>query len=392
VGALEGVRVVEAGLLVQGPQAAAAMADWGADVVKVELPGFGDQARWIVTPEGNGRPPYFIAANRGKRSVTLDLRLPGGRKAFLRLCRRADVVITNFKPGTMDAWGLSYEECAAVNPRLVYACGSTYGPAGPDAGREGADLAGQAAGGLVSTIGTRGGEPSPVGVTIADHVASLDLLSGILAALLHRERTGRGQKVETSLVGAMVWAQAPEITSYLLTGQLPGPADHGHPLIAGLYGIFPTADGWVAVVGVVGRDRGRFFDLVGRPDLAGRFAAPLYSREDKEALFLELAPVFRSAPTDQWCQRLAAAGLRHAPVRDYAAVTADPAVRANGYVVDGAGLGAAADVVCPPVGFSDSPAAPVGWVPELGQHTEEVLLELGYTWEDIAALRDAGAA
>jgi crotonobetainyl-CoA:carnitine CoA-transferase CaiB-like acyl-CoA transferase len=186
VGALDGIRVVEAGLLVQGPQAAATLGAWGADVVKVELPGFGDQARWLPVAPGDSRSAYFVACNRGKRSVTLDLRVATGREVFLRLAEVSDVVVTNFTPGTMEGWGLGYDELAARNPGVVYASGSTFGPIGP--GREGADLSGQAAGGLISTTGREGGEPTPIGATIADHIASQNLVSGILAALLARVR------------------------------------------------------------------------------------------------------------------------------------------------------------------------------------------------------------
>ena len=169
-GALEGLRVVEAGLLVQGPQAAATLGEWGAEVVKVELPGIGDQARWLPIAPDDWRSAFFVACNRGKRSITADLRREEGREVFLRLAEWADVVITNFKPGTMDAWGLGYEDVAARNPRVVYAAGSTFGLVGPDAGREGADLSAQAVGGLISTTGRIDGEPSPVGVTLADAV------------------------------------------------------------------------------------------------------------------------------------------------------------------------------------------------------------------------------
>ena len=154
MGALEGVRVVDAGLLVQGPQAALMLAEFGADVIKVELPGFGDQARWIPLSANDLRTPYYEACNRGKRSVTIDLRVPEGREAFLDLVDTADVVISNFKPGTLDDWGLGYDVVAERNPRVVYATGSTFGPEGPDATLEGADLAGQAAGGLIRTTGT----------------------------------------------------------------------------------------------------------------------------------------------------------------------------------------------------------------------------------------------
>jgi crotonobetainyl-CoA:carnitine CoA-transferase CaiB-like acyl-CoA transferase len=387
VGALDGLKVVEAGLLVQGPQAAATLSEWGADVVKVELPRFGDQARWLPVQPGDTRSAYFIGCNRGKRSVTVDLRTPDGRDVFLRLAAWADVIITNFAPGRMDSWGLGYDDIAAVNPRVVYAAGSTYGTEGSDAHREGADLSGQAAGGLISTTGRDGEDVTPIGATIADHTAAQNLVAGVLAALFARQRTGRGQHVVTSLIGGQIWAQASEYTGYLLRGRPSGRSNRGHPLIPGLYGIFRTADGWIAVVGILGPQRRTFFELVGRGDLLERFAEPLYWDEVKTELFPELDDAFSTATTAEWCDRLRTAGLRHAPVRDHAEVVADPNVWANGYftTVDGV------DVVAAPVGFSATPAQPSAVAPELGQHTEEVLLELGYAWDDIARLRDAGA-
>lgn len=390
-GPLSGVRVIEAGLLVQGPQAAATLGDWGADVVKVELPGFGDQARWLPVEEGDARSAYFIACNRGKRSVTVDLRVPDGRETFLRLAETADVVITNFKPGTMEGWGLGYTDVAARNPLVVYASGSTFGSQGPDATREGADLSGQAAGGLISTTGRAGGEPTPVAATLADHIASQNLVSGILAALLARARTGRGQHVETSLLGGQIWAQASEFTAHLLTGRPAGPADRGNPMIPGLYGIFPTADGWIAVVGVVGPLRAVFYEVLGRPELSEQFAEPLYWADTKARLFPILDEVFRTRSTAEWCAVLSSAGLRFAPVRDHAEVAADPGVWENGYLVKVDGPAGEAHVVASPVRFSDTPSQAGAFAPELGQHTEEVLLEAGLSWDEISALRDSGA-
>jgi crotonobetainyl-CoA:carnitine CoA-transferase CaiB-like acyl-CoA transferase len=391
MGALDGIRVAEAGLLVQGPQAAAQLYDWGAEVVKVELPNFGDQARWLPAAPGETRSAYFTACNRGKRSMTVDLHQPRGQEIFRRLAEQVDVVVTNFKPGTMESWGLGYEELAARNPRLVYAAGSTFGTEGPDAPREGADLSAQAAGGLISTTGADGAEPTPVAITIADHIASQNLVAGILAALFVRERTGRGQRVDTSLIGGQIWAQASEYTAYLLTGAIAGRANRGHPLVPGLYGIFPTADGWIAIVGVAGKACNVFFETIGRPELIEQFPQLLYWNEEKAALFPMLDETFRTKPTAHWEELLRSAGVRFAPVRDHAAVVADASVWANGYFVDVADGDDERAVVGSPVRFSETPARASATVAELGQHTEEVLLELGYTWDDIAELSAAGA-
>lgn len=387
MGAVDGIRVLEAGLLVAAPQAAALLGDWGADVVKVELPHIGDQARWLSATPELGAGPFFVACNRGKRSVTLDLRRPSGREVFLRLAATSDVVLTNFKPGTMESWGLGYEDVAAHNPRVVYACGSAFGPLGPDAAREGTDLSAQAAGGLISRNGAGGAQSSPVGVMIADHIASLNLAAGILAALVARGRTGRGQRVDASLLGGQIWAQAGELTAYLLTGDAPRADGRGHPLIPAIYGTFPTADGWIALAGVVGPARDRLYQLLGRPELADQFPEPFYWESRKAELFPILDTLLSTRTTAEWCELFAAAGLRFAPVRGPAEIVADPGVWENGYLMEGDPDAGSAPMVASPVRFSDTPAATSATVPELGQHTEEVLLDAGYTRDDIARLR-----
>lgn len=394
MGALDGIRVADLGLLVQGPQAGLMLADFGADVIKVELPTMGDQARWIFPSGDIRRAPYYHGCNRNKRSMTLDLRTPGGAEAFKKLAATVDVVISNFKPGTMEAWGLGYAELSAVNPGIIFATGSAFGPVGPDATLEGADLAGQAAGGLIMSTGTDAGDPTPVGVTIADHIASQNLTAGILAAIIARGRTGRGQQVDSSLVGGQIFAQASEYTSYFLTGDLPGRSNSGHPLLHAIYGIFRTADGWFAMVGVLPTVRQPFYEALGRPDLLTdpRFEAMFMDNPTKQALFAELRPQFLTKTTAEWLEILRAIPVRCAPVRTYDQVADDPMSTLNGYVIesDHPEFGPIR-AVGSPVRFSDTPATPSAVAPELGQHTEEVLLEIGYEWDDIERLRTSGA-
>jgi crotonobetainyl-CoA:carnitine CoA-transferase CaiB-like acyl-CoA transferase len=385
---VDGLRVIDLGVLVQGPQAAAQLAAWGAEVIKVELPGVGDIARGVVLGPDDVRSPYFQACNRGKRGMTLDLRDADGRAVFLRLVRDTDVVISNFTPGTLEGWGLGYDALAEVNAGVVYATGSAFGERGPDAARSGADLSAQASGGLLSTFTPAGADPTPIGVTIADHIGAQNLVSGILAALRARARTGRGQRVETSLLGGQVWAQASEITARLLTGTTATIDTRGHPLIPGIYGVFPTSDGWIAVVGVLGPQRERFYTLIGRPELHERFSQTFYWEQDKAALYPLLDEVFATRTTEHWLTLLRAAEIRCAPARTHADLIADPGVWDNGYLVR-SDLAPETTAVAPPVRFSDTPARAPFDAPELGQHTEEILCELGYSWDDILRLKDA---
>lgn len=391
---LDGVRVIDLSIYIQGPQAAQTLGDMGAEVIKVELPDVGDLARHITLAPGDPRSALYFAMNRNKRSVTLDIRTEAGRQAFLRIVEWADVLITNFRPGTLEAWGYGYETLAALNPTLIYAVGSAFGSSGPDADREGADLSAQCAGGLMAAIGADGDEPSPVATPVADHVAAQNLTSGILAALYARQRTRRGQMVEGSLLGGQIYLAAGEYTYASLTGKNSGRANRGHPLLRGIYRIFPTKDGWIGIVGVPSHAWPSFCRAIEREDLIhdDRYNALILSPENLATLVAFLDEIFPTKTTTEWCERLRANDQRYAPVRDHLEVLADPQAWQNGYfqTVEHPEWGTLATVASP-LKLSDTPLQSGTWAAELGQHTEEVLVEVGFTWDEIIRLREAGA-
>ncbi len=394
MGALDGYTVLDLAVLVQGPQAAATLHDMGASVIKVELPGVGDLGRVIPISEDDPRSPYYEACNRGKRSVTLDLRTPGGKRVLERLVADADVLLHNFVPGTMEAWGLSYEELSAINPGLIYASGSSFGTEGHKAGREGADMTGQAEGGLMFASRIAGSAPTINGAVIADHVGCQNMATGILAALLHRERTGEGQRIDVSLVGGMIYAQASELTYTLLTGRNPERDHTGHPVIPSLLHTVEAADGWLHLLSGNGPGWPAVAELLGRPDLADddRFTDLMLSAEARAELVALLDDVIPTRTVAEWEPLFDRVGVRYGVVRDYETIAAAEEVYDNGYLVrvDHPERGACS-VVGTPIRMSATPLEPGVVAPELGQHTEEVLLEHGYRWDDIDALRADGA-
>lgn len=388
-GPLAGIRVLDFTRYQQGPFATALLADLGADVLKIEERGQGEVGRRM---EGlpNGFSPYFEAYNRGKRSITLDLRRPEAIAIIERLLPEMDVLVENFRPGAMERLGLGYDALHARYPRLVYGSASAFGPEGEDATRPGFDHLAQAMAGLmVEQAGGKANDPAPALAGLADQVSAMLFAYGITAALLARGRTGEGQHVQVSLLGSQMALQGRQILRSLMTGTQARRRWRRSPT----YSHYKAADGWVAIAAVDPKWWGGLCRALDMPALEHdpRFAGPWDRDRNAEGLETILEWRFIELPVAAWITRLRAEDVPCAPVNDYFALAAEPQVAANGYLttVDHPVQGPIRTVGVP-IHLSGTPAAPVRPSPELGQHTEEVLLALGHTWEDIEALRTAG--
>ena len=380
--ALDGLRVLELTHVMAGPFCGQVLADMGADVIKVEPPGSGDSSRQSMGTAA------FLAVNRNKRSVTLDLKDETHRAAFLRLADGADVVLENNRPGVTERLGVDYATLSARNPRLVYASISGFGQTGPYAQRAGYDLIAQGLSGVMSVTGEPDGDPIKCGVPIGDLSAGLFCAVGILSALAARERTGRGQRVDTSLFEGALALSVWEAAELFSTGRVPQKLGSAHRLTAP-YQALRTRDGHLTVAGNTQPQWERLCSLLGRDDLLAdpRFATNGDRMANRPELVGELEATLASGGTDEWVARLEEAGIAAGPIHDYAEVFADPHTQARGMEVtmehpeEGTvrGLGI-------PVKLSDTPGSVRRAAPLLGEHTEEVLLEAGLTRGEFGAL------
>lgn len=401
-GPLSGLKVLDLARVLAGPYCAMLLGDAGADVIKVEPPAGDDTRAWgppylagcEPRPGYPGDSAYYASCNRNKRGIALDLSTPPGQAAVRRLAAQADVVIENFKPGTMERWGLGYEDALRpLNPRLVYANISGYGRSGPDADLPGYDFVAQGAGGLMAITGVPDGDPMKVGVAITDLTTGMLAAFSICAALLGRQATGTGQRVDLSLLETQVAWLANVGQSHLVTGREPRRYGNAHATVVP-YQLFYAADKPLVVA--VGNDRQfrKLCAVLGAPEWADdpRFATNPARIQHRDALIPLLAAVLKQQPAGHWLEHMRAAGVPSGPVRSLTEVFTDPQVLARQMKVEVphpvAGL---LPLVGIPFKFGDTPAAVRRHPPRLGEHTAEVLAAAGFTPAEIAAL-SAGRA
>jgi crotonobetainyl-CoA:carnitine CoA-transferase CaiB-like acyl-CoA transferase len=396
---LEGIRIVEIAQEIQGPFAALFLSDLGAEITKIENRETGDLSRWL-TAELIGGPKvknakvshYYIAMNRGKRSITLDLKKSAAIEVVRRLVKRHDVLLTNYRPGVLERLGLGFDELRLVNPRLIYAQASSWGPTGPWTMRPSRDTLAQAASGLMSKTGMPGDPPLAAGAAVADQAGALTLAGGVLAALYARERTGEGQRVDASIYGTMIAMQGFELNYASMTGEEPARAGRGHPFLHGVWGAFRTSDGYLCIAGVDDQRWPHFCKIMGIEHLqsdpeCSDNATRNFHGDRIEAI---LDRVFPTKSTAEWLKELTDADILVTEVVSHLQVLASEQARLNGYLMDleHQTVGKMTVTGCP-VTLNSEVSHEAKPVAEHGQHTEEILLEAGYTWEEISALHNA---
>ncbi|MDN4054992.1 CaiB/BaiF CoA-transferase family protein [Massilia sp. YIM B02763] len=403
-GALSHIRVLDLTRVLAGPWACQMLADLGAEVIKIERPGSGDDTRawgppYLKDEEGRDtrESAYFLSTNRGKKSVTLDIATPEGQAIVRKLAMESDVFIENYKVGDMARYGLSYDDLKALNPRLVYCSVTGFGQDGPMSSFAGYDFVIQGMGGLMSITGERddlpGGGPQKLGVAFSDLMTGMYASVAILAAIEHRHKTGEGQYIDMALLDVQVAAVANMNMNYLVSGKVPKRQGNAHANIVP-YQVFRTRDGHMVLA--VGNDRqfAKFCDIAGCAHLAGdeRFATNANRVRNREILVPMLEEVLLGRTTADWVAPLEAAGVPAGPINDIAQTFEHPQVKHRKMRVDlphpQAGT---VPSVANPIKFSATPIAYASAPPLLGQHTQDILATLaGLSAAEIAALKDKG--
>ncbi len=394
-GPLAGLKIFDLTRVLAGPTCVQMLADLGAEVIKIERPGIGDETRGFSPPlmPGTSQSAYFAGANRNKQSLTLDISKPEGQQLALRLIAQCDILIENFKCGTLQRFGLGYAQLHAKFPGLIYCSITGYGQTGPYASRPGYDAVIQAMGGVMSLTGEPDGLPQRVGVPIADVFGGLYACIGVLAALRHKEQTGLGQQVDISLLDASVAWLANQGINFLATGQNPVRLGNAHPSIVP-YQVFATADG--AIVLSIGNDATfqRFCKQFGLADLAcdPRYLTNAARVENRVSLIEHMSQIFEQHPTAWWIDQLRLHNIASGPIHRLADVFADPQVIARGDVIEMTSAnGTPIKLVANPVRLSETQATYRIAPPALGQHSKEILQNwLGLEAAEIEKLRGDG--
>ena len=391
-GPLAGMRVLELAQIMAGPTCGMMLADMGADVVKVEKLQGGDDARGYREPRVNGVSAPFMILNRNKRGIALDLKHPRGRDVLLRMVAHADVFTENYRRGALEKLGLGYDVLARINPGLIYCAVSGYGRDGPLADKGGFDLIAQGFAGLMSITGEPGGPPAKDGHSIADINAGILAVVGILAAYAHKQKTGEGQVVDTSLFEAALQQTYWHAAIYFATGESPGPTGSAH-LLTAPYQAFRARDGFINIGGANQANWERIADVLGHAEWRTdpRFATNTARMQNREALVAAMSAVLATRGTADWIEAFDAAGVPAGPVHSIGEALEHPQARARGMVVDvdHPVAGATRALGCP-VHFARTPTRVTRAAPLLGEHTREVLREHGFADAEIDDLAAAG--
>jgi len=385
---LENIVVLDLTRVLAGPYCAMVLADYGCDVVKIEPPGVGDDSR-AFGPFIGKESAYFMSLNRNKRSMTLNLKEQEARDLFKNMVKKADIVLENYRPGTMEKFGLGYEELKKINPRIIYAACSGFGHTGPYSQKPGYDILAQAMGGIMSITGPEGGEPVRVGASIGDIIAGLFTTIGVLMALHHRTISGEGQKIDVSMLDCQLAILENAIARYFVSGVAPGPLGTRHPSITP-FAAFKSKDGSIIVGAGNARLWEKLCDIIGRPELKAddRFKSNSLRTQNFKALYPYLDSAFQSKTTAEWIADLEAAGIPCGPINTIDKAVTDPQVLARDMIVETdhpvAGPVKMAGV---PIKMAVTPGSVDTPAPLLGQHTAEILQQLlGLTAAEIEDL------
>ena len=392
-GPLAGVKVIELAHIMAGPVCGLMLADLGADVIKVEKVPGGDDTRRMIPPTVDGESAAFMILNRNKRGMALNLKTERGKNVLRRMLQSADVVIENYRPGTMERFGLGYETLRRDNPALIYCQITGFGRTGPYAQRAGFDLIAQGLSGLMSITGEGADRPPvKVGAPITDISAGILAAMGVLAAYTHRLKTGQGQIIDTSLLEAGIIATYWQSAICLATGVAPRAIGSAHPMAAP-YQAFPTQDGWINIGAANQSNWHRLIEVLETPEIGkdARFIDNAARMENLAALAEILTARFKQRKTSYWLQRLEAAGVPAGPVLTIKEMLEDPQVLARDMVLEVEHQRAGrVKTLGTPVKFSQTPTRIRSASPVLGQHTHDILQEYGYSQSDIQSLADAG--